>query len=37
MESCRDMSYELEFYDDPTSGREPVRDWLEGLDYVKRM
>lgn len=36
MESCRDMSYELEFYDDPTSGREPVRDWLEGLDYVKR-
>jgi hypothetical protein len=30
------MRYELEFYDEPQSGREPVRDWLDRLDPVKR-
>jgi hypothetical protein len=29
------MSYELVFYDDQ-SGREPVREWLDALDVVKR-
>lgn len=29
------VSYELEFYDE-RSGREPVREWLDDLDVVKR-
>jgi hypothetical protein len=30
------MSFELEFYDEPATGREPVRDWLDRLDDIPR-
>jgi hypothetical protein len=30
------MGFELEFYDEPETGREPVRDWLDQLDDVRR-
>jgi hypothetical protein len=30
------ITFELEFYDEPPTGREPVRDWLDQLDDLHR-